>query len=172
MFLPSTVGLWLVLVSSLHGADTLPDGFYRYPTIGGGVIVFTAEGDLWKVPVSGGVAMRLTAHEGEECFAKISPDGRLIAFTAQYEGNDDVYVMTISGGEPVRLTWHPAAWVSFEPDGKRVAVQKIGLEFHNWKRYKGGEAEKIYVGDLNSLAFNEVTHYDGKNAFPMWLIFL
>ena len=214
IFLRSMVGFWLVLVSSLLGADTLPDGFYRYPTIGGGVIVFVAEGDLWKVPVTGGVALRLTAHEGEECFPKISPDGRLIAFTAQYEGNDDVYVMTISGGEPVRLTWHPAAdqalgwtadgkilfrsrrdtpnndfrsykispeggfpemiplepaaWVSYEPNGKRVAVQKIGLEFHNWKRYKGGEAEKIYVGTLDPLAFSEVTHYDGKNAFPMW----
>jgi tricorn protease len=214
MSLPGMVGVWLVLVSSLRGADTLPDGFYRYPTIGGGVIVFAAEGDLWKVPITGGVALRLTAHEGEECFPKISPDGRLIAFTAQYEGNDDVYVMTISGGEPVRLTWHPAAdqalgwtadgkilfrsrrdtpnndfrtykisaegglpemiplepaaWVSFEPNGKRVAVQKIGLEFHNWKRYKGGEAEKIYVGTLDPLAFSEVTHYEGKNAFPMW----
>jgi tricorn protease len=214
MSLPGMVGVWLVLVFSLRGADTLPDGFYRYPTIGGGVIVFAAEGDLWKVPVAGGVALRLTAHEGEECFPKISPDGRLIAFTAQYEGNDDVYVMTISGGEPVRLTWHPApdqalgwtadgkilfrsrrdtpnndfrsykispegglpemiplepaAWVSYEPNGKRVAVQKIGLEFHNWKRYKGGEAEKIYVGTLDTLAFTEVTHYDGKNAFPMW----
>jgi tricorn protease len=214
IFLRSIIGLWLVLVASLRGADTLPDGFYRYPTIGGGVIVFAAEGDLWKVPAIGGVALRLTAHEGEECFPKISPDGRLIAFTAQYEGNDDVYVMTISGGEPVRLTWHPApdqalgwtadgkvlfrsrrdtpnndfrsykispegglpemiplepaAWVSFEPNGKLVAVQKIGLEFHNWKRYKGGEAEKIYVGTLDPLAFTEVTHYDGKNAFPMW----
>ncbi|MGO8926761.1 MAG: PDZ domain-containing protein [Limisphaerales bacterium] len=214
MFLPGIVALWLVLVSSLRGADTLPDGFYRYPTIGGGVIVFAAEGDLWKVPATGGVALRLTAHEGEECFPKISPDGRLIAFTAQYEGNNDVYVMTISGGEPVRLTWHPApdealgwtpdgrilfrsrrdtpnndfrsykispegglpemiplepaAWVSYEPNGKRVAVQKIGLEFHNWKRYKGGEAEKIYVGTLDPLTFTEVTHYDGKNAFPMW----
>src|SRR5215472_15518813 len=74
--------------------DRLPDGFYRYPTIGGGAIVFAAEGDLWRVPVAGGVALRLTAYEGEEAFPKLSPDGKLIAFTAQYEGNDDVYVMT------------------------------------------------------------------------------
>jgi tricorn protease len=192
----------------------LPDGFYRYPTIGGGAIVFAAEDDLWKVPVTGGVAMRLTAYEGEEWFPKISPDGRLIAFTAQYEGNNDVYVMTASGGEPTRLTFHPApdqalgwtadgkilfrsrrdtpnsdfriykispegglpeliplepaAWISFEPNGPRCAFQKLGLEFHNWKRYKGGEAEKIYVGSLESGAFKEVTQYDGKNAFPMW----
>ena len=88
--------------------DTLPDGFYRYPSVGGGAIVFAAEGDLWKVPATGGIALRLTAHEGEEAFPELSPDGRLIAFTAQYEGNDDVYVMTASGGEPRRLTFHPA----------------------------------------------------------------
>jgi len=200
--------------ASAAAADPLPDGFYRYPSIGGGTIVFASEGDLWKVPATGGVALRLTAHEGEERFPRLSPDGRLIAFTAQYEGNDDVYVMPVSGGEPVRLTFHPAsdqaigwtpdgkvlfrsrrdhphgdyrvytipptggipqmiplepaAWVSFEPGGSRIALQKIGLEFHNWKRYKGGEAEDIWVGTLSPLAFTEVTRYDGKDAFPMW----
>ena len=176
-----------------QAAETLPDGFYRYPTIGGGSIIFAAEGDLWKVPLGGGVALRLTAFEGEEAFPKLSPDGRLVAFTAQYEGNDDVYVMTAAGGEPVRLTYHPAAdqalgWspdgkilfrsrrdtpnndfrISFEPNGTRAAFQKLGLEFHNWKRYKGGQAEKIYVGALADGVFTEATHYDGKDAFPMW----
>ena len=204
-------GLLSPTVSSAGGP---PDGFYRYPSIGGGAVVFASEGDLWKVPVQGGVAQRLTAHEGDEKFPRVSPDGKLVAFTAQYEGNDDVYVMSSAGGEPVRLTFHPmpdqalgwtpdgrilfrsrrdhphgdfraytvepgggipkmiplepAAWVSFEPGGKRLAVQKMGLEFHNWKRYKGGEAEKIYVGALDPLAFTEITKYDGKSAFPMW----
>ena len=204
----------LVVPTFLLGQTELPNGFYRYPTIGGGIIVFASEGDLWKVPVEGGTAVRLTAHEGEERFPHISPDGHWIAFTAQYEGNDDVYVMPIAGGEPMRLTWHPVsdqaigwsgdgkllfrskrdtphgdfriykvdpkggipdliplepcAWLSFEPQGNRLAMQKMGLEFHNWKRYKGGEAEKIYVGTLVPLAFEEVTHYDGKSAFPMW----
>jgi tricorn protease len=210
----AALALLIAPLSSIAASDTLPDGFYRYPTIGGGAIVFAAEGDLWKVPVTGGIAMRLTAYEGEEAFPKLSPDGRYIAFTAQYDGNDDVYVMTASGGEPLRLTFHPApdqalgwtadgkilfrsrrdtpnndfriykvspegglpemvplepaAWISFEPNGKRVAFQKLGLEFHNWKRYKGGEAEKIYVGTIEDDAFTVVTPYDGKNAFPMW----
>src|SRR5262245_2539490 len=213
LFVAATLFI-LKLPVQCPAAESLPDGFYRYPTIGGNIIVFAAEGDLWKVPVTGGVAIRLTAYEGEERFPKISPDGRLLAFTAQYEGNDDVYVMSSSGGEPVRLTYHPApdqaigwtadgkvvfrsrrntphsdnrvytvsptggvpemiplepaAWISFEPGGKRIAFQKIGLEFHNWKRYKGGEAEDIYVGTLEPLAFTEVTKYDGKDAFPMW----
>ena len=208
------LALLLAVPSAVAAPSTPPDGFYRYPAIGGGVIVFASEGDLWKVPAAGGVALRLTAHEGEEKFPRISPDGSLVAFTAQYEGNDDVYVMPVSGGEPLRLTFHPApdqaigwtedgtvlfrsrrdhphgdfrvysvppaggvpsmiplepaAWVSFEPGGKRLALQKIGLEFHNWKRYKGGEAEDIFVGTLDPLAFTEVTKYDGKDAFPMW----
>ena len=87
----------------------LPDGFYRYPTLGGGVIVFSSEGDLWKVPAAGGVAERLTSSEGEERFPRLSPDGRWIAFTAQYDGNDEVYVMAATGGEPKRLTFHPAS---------------------------------------------------------------
>ena len=74
------------------------DGFYRYPTVAAGAVVFAAEGDLWKVPVEGGVATRLTAYEGEEKFPALSPDGRYIAFTAQYDGTDDVYVMAASGG--------------------------------------------------------------------------
>jgi tricorn protease len=210
--------LLAVLVTSTLPAvaahAALPDGFYRYPGIGGGFIVFASEGDLWKVPVAGGVATRLTAYEGEERFPRVSRDGRWIAFTAQYDGNDDVYVMPSAGGEPVRLTFHPApdqaigwtadgkilfrsrrdhphgdfrvytippeggiplmiplepaAWISYEPGGTRVALQKMGLEFHNWKRYKGGEAEDIYVGRLAPLAFDQVTQWDGKDAFPMW----
>src|SRR5436309_10376840 len=93
-------------ILSAVGADALPDGFYRYPTIGGGTIVFAAEGDLWRVASTGGIALRLTAYEGEEAFPKLSPDGKMLAFTGQYEGNADVYVMSSSGGEPVRLTWH------------------------------------------------------------------
>jgi len=119
----SLIAALTVLLARTPGAvaaDTLPDGFYRYPTIGGGAIVFTAEDDLWKVPVTGGVALRLTAHEGEERFPKLSPDGRLLAFTAQYEGNDDVYVMSAAGGEPVRLTFHPAAdqALGWSPEGQ------------------------------------------------------
>src|SRR5512137_2254338 len=103
LLLAATVAVLLDPALAQMAADPLPDGFYRYPAIGGGVIVFSAEGDLWKVPTTGGVALRLTAYEGEERFPKLSPDGRMIAFTAQYEGNDDVYVMPLSGGEPLRL---------------------------------------------------------------------
>ncbi|MBT3219092.1 MAG: hypothetical protein HN348_08380, partial [Proteobacteria bacterium] len=81
-------------------------GLPRFPDIGFERIVFTAGGDLWWVPVEGGVANRLTTHQGLERFARISPDGEWIAYTAEYEGDSDVWVIPFDGGAAKRLTWH------------------------------------------------------------------
>ncbi len=80
-------------------------GYYRMPAIHGNTIVFTAEGDLWKVSDEGGVARRLTSHPSVESHAAISPDGRWVAFTASYEGPSEAYVMPIDGGIPARVTY-------------------------------------------------------------------
>ncbi|HKF53991.1 MAG TPA: hypothetical protein VKJ45_01055, partial [Blastocatellia bacterium] len=80
----------------------------RFPDISGNSIVFTYAGDLWSVSRSGGTARRLTSNPGSEDFPKYSPDGRWIAFTGDYDGNRDVYVIPAEGGEPRRLTYHPA----------------------------------------------------------------
>jgi tricorn protease len=85
-----------------------PQGYYRQPTIHNDTIVFVAEGDLWKVSTAGGVATRLTSHPGNESSPQLSPDGSLLAFTAQYEGPTEVYVMPLSGGLPKRLTFDAA----------------------------------------------------------------
>lgn len=117
------LGGWVLLCwTGSATAASLPDGFYRFPTIGGGYVVFAAEGDLWRVPAAGGTATRLTAYEGDERLPRISPDGKWIAFTAQYEGNDDVYLMSIEGGEPKRLTYHPMSdqALGWSPDGRIV----------------------------------------------------
>lgn len=81
----------------------------RFPDIHGDTVVFTYGGDLWKAPAAGGTAVRLTAHPGLELFAKFSPDGRWIAFTGQYDGDEQVYVVPAGGGEPRQLTYYPAA---------------------------------------------------------------
>ncbi|MGF1579031.1 MAG: PDZ domain-containing protein [Gemmataceae bacterium] len=77
----------------------------RFPTIHKDKIVFTYAGNLYTVNVEGGVARRLTSHVGFEMFARFSPDGKTIAFTGQYDGNTEVYVMPAEGGVPKRLTY-------------------------------------------------------------------
>ncbi|MEC8557112.1 MAG: S41 family peptidase [Planctomycetota bacterium] len=97
------------------------NGYYRFPTIHGKTLVFTAEGDLWSVPTKGGTARRLTSHPEVEKHAKFSPDGQMIAFAASYEGPTEIYTMPIVGGRPTRVTWqgysgsrapYPASWKS------------------------------------------------------------
>lgn len=80
----------------------------RFPDIHGDKVVFTYGGDLWTAPTAGGTATRLTTHPGLELFAKFSPDGKWIAFTGQYDGDEQVYVIPSSGGEPKQLTYYPA----------------------------------------------------------------
>ncbi len=94
----------------------------RYPDVSKDHIVFTYAGDLWTVARTGGQARRLTAHPGEEVFPKFSPDGKWVAFTGDYDGNTDVYVMPAGGGEPRRLTYHPSndLVLGWTPDGKRI----------------------------------------------------
>ena len=77
----------------------------RFPATNGREIVFTYAGDLYKVPVTGGEARRLTSHVGYEMFARFSPDGQTIAFTGQYDGNTEVYTIPSAGGEPLRITY-------------------------------------------------------------------
>ncbi|HSE66103.1 MAG TPA: hypothetical protein VLB12_03900, partial [Gemmatimonadales bacterium] len=109
----------------------------RFPDIHGDKVVFTYGGDLWLAPVSGGTATRLTAHPGLELFAKFSPDGKTIAFTGQYDGDEQVYVVPVTGGVPKQLTFYPARgplterWgydnqvYGWTPDGKRVLFRSL-----------------------------------------------
>ena len=87
----------------VSGAEGLL-GYYRQAALHGDTIVFNAESDLWKVPIEGGTARRLTTHLERERFPCISPDGRTVAFTASYDGTHEIYLMPLEGGRPVRLT--------------------------------------------------------------------
>jgi len=97
--------LALVLVPSRATAQTK---LLRFPDIRGDQVVFVYAGDLWIAPASGGTATRLTAHPGLELFPKFSPDGEWIAFTGQYDGDEQVYVIPATGGVPQQLTYYPA----------------------------------------------------------------
>jgi len=119
---PSTCHRFLLFALPLLAAARLqaqdaPKGYYRFPAIHDDTIVFTAEGDLWRVGRQGGVAQRLTSHPGVESHAVFSPDGKTIAFVAEYEGPNEVYTMPIDGGLPTRRTFlgsdaAPVRWVS------------------------------------------------------------
>jgi tricorn protease len=76
----------------------------RFPAVHDDKVVFTYAGDLYTVAATGGVARRLTSHDGFEMFARFSPDGKQLAFTGQYDGNTEVYLMPADGGTPKRLT--------------------------------------------------------------------
>jgi tricorn protease len=112
--------LLLALVPALP--QTSNRGYYRSPAIYGQTVVFTAEGDLWQVGLTGGTARRLTSHPGDELHAAFSPDGQTIAFSANYEGPMEVYTMPAGGGLPTRRTYEGgnANVVGWTPDGKIV----------------------------------------------------
>ncbi|MFN2324896.1 MAG: S41 family peptidase [Gemmatimonadales bacterium] len=109
----------------------------RFPAVHGDRIAFTYAGDLWTASVAGGTAVRLTAHPGLELFANFSPDGHSIAFTGQYDGDEQVYVMPATGGVPKQLTFYPARgplaerWgydhqvYGWSPDGQRILFRSF-----------------------------------------------
>src|SRR5438094_1367531 len=99
--------LLLVLAGPAVARAQVPDEarLLRFPAVHGNQLVFTYAGNLYTVPASGGIARRLTNHDGFEMFARFSPDGSRLAFTGQYDGNTEVYLMAAEGGQPRRLTF-------------------------------------------------------------------
>lgn len=97
-------------------------GLFRFPDVSQNQIVFTYANDLWIVSKEGGNAVKLSSPAGVESFPKFSPDGTSIAFSGNYDGNTDVYLIPMNGGVPSRLTYHgmPDRVVDWHPDGKRV----------------------------------------------------
>ena len=88
------------LAAAANGA-----AYYRFPSVRGENVVFTAEGDIWKVGINGGQAQRLTTHPGTELYPTISKDGQWLAFSATYEGPTEAYVMPANGGLPKRISF-------------------------------------------------------------------
>lgn len=78
----------------------------RYPDINKNLVVFVYAGDIWSVDATGGEARRLTSHAGMELFPKISPDGKWIAFSGEYSGSRQIFVMPSTGGTPKQLTYY------------------------------------------------------------------
>jgi hypothetical protein len=127
----------------------------RFPTIHGNTVVFTYAGDLYTVPAAGGVARKLTNHDGFEMFPRFSPDGKWLAFTGQYDGNTEVYVMPAEGGVPRRLTYTATLGrddvsdrmgpnnivVGWKHDGKHVVFRS---RMHSFNDFIG----RLYTGRI------------------------
>ncbi len=200
----------------------------RFPAIHGNQVVFSYAGDLYTVDINGGVARQLTNDpDGFEIFARFSPDGKNIAFTGQYDGNTEVYVMPAQGGEPQRVTYtatldrddlsdrmgpnnivmtwrdnenivyrsrritwddfvgqlfvaningglgeqlpfEEGGWISYSPDGQKIAFNRVMREFRTWKYYKGGMADDVWIFDFNKKELTNITNNVAQDIFPMW----
>lgn len=153
---PAVAGLLLCFALPAFASE----GWYRDPAIHGDTVVFTAEGDLWRVSVQGGLAQRLTTHAAEESQAAISPDGRTLAFVANYEGAPEVYAMPIGGGLPTRLSFEGArvSVQGFAPDG-RVVYASEAVVGPSWSRVlrlvdaQTGATETLPLADAREAAF-------------------
>lgn len=105
-----------------HADAQIDAGLFRFPDVSATQIVFIYANDVWIAPIEGGTAIKLSSPSGVESFPKFSPDGKTIAYTANYDGNWDVFSIPTTGGLPARLTQH--GWtdrvVDWTPDGKSV----------------------------------------------------
>jgi tricorn protease len=150
----------------------------------GDKLVFSYAGDLYTSSSKGGIAQKLTTGEGYEMFARFSPDGKQIAFTAQYDGNTEIYRMPVEGGEPVRLTYTatlgrddlsdrmgPNNIVLTWKDNKTVVYRSRMKSFNDFKgglylaSVDGGISEELplpaggfcsYSPDKTKLAYNSI----------------
>ena len=204
-FHPSFFRLLLLICVCVAGAlmavaAKASDGaaLLRKPAVSKTQIAFSYGGDLWIVDRNGGQARRLTSDIGIETNPLFSPDGSLIAFTGEYDGNEDVYVMPVTGGIPKRLTTHPGSdqVVCWTRDGKRILFRSSR---NSWSRFnrlfavsaQGGLPEELplpmaeegsYSPDNSHLAYVPFTnfkeswqsqrglkHYRGGTASPIWI---
>lgn len=157
----------------------------RFPAIYGNQVVFSYAGDLYTVSANGGLARKLTTHIGYEVFPKFSPDGKYIAFTGQYDGNTEVFLIPSQGGTPKRLTYTATLTrddvgdrmgpnnivMEWTPDGKNIVYRSRRYTFNDFTGQlftvpvEGGMSKEIpltnsgfctYSPDGKKLAFNWV----------------
>jgi tricorn protease len=186
-FLP-IIALMISYLGASQGTQLL-----RQPTLSNTDVVFVYANDLWKAPLNGGDAVRLTSDEGYESNPHFSPDGKMIAFTAQYDGNVDVYVIPADGGEPKRLTYHPTGDFvqGWTPDNKILFRSgREGKPTQTNKFFtvstKGGLPEAVDIpraayGEISPdgkhIAYTPITSWDpewrnyrGGQAMPIWIV--
>ena len=171
--------LFAFLALTAIGAAADEPLLLQKPTLSKTHIVFAYAGDLWSVAREGGAAARLTSGAGTETDPAFSPDGTRIAFTGEYDGNVDVFVIPAAGGVPKRLTWHPAAdrVLGWTPDGKRILFGSARTAYSRYGEIfsvpsEGGVEEKLplpsgYEASMSADGQSIAYEPTGK-AFLMW----
>ncbi|MFH1885026.1 MAG: hypothetical protein ABIL62_20215, partial [Planctomycetota bacterium] len=172
----------------------MPDAqMLRFPDVSAERIVFVYAGDLWTVSRDGGPARKISSPKGQELFPKFSPDGQTIAFSGNYDGNIDVYVMSVEGGVPKRLTHHSSTdlVVEWYPDGKHILYRsRMFSPSNRFNRFfkqpvDGGMPDTLALAygelasfspDGNRMAFQFISRefqnwkrYRGGMASHLWL---
>src|SRR5437879_2146899 len=166
--------------AALAGPDIHDTRLLTEPAISADRIAFIYAGDLWTCGLDGGNVRRLTSDVGFESSPAFSPDGKWIAFSAQYEGNTDVYLVSADGGVPKRLTWHPGNDVvqGFTPDGKSVVFTSPRAVYTG--RYtqlfsvpvEGGPEQRLAIPNANRAVFSadgrRIAYNPGSPQFLQW----
>ncbi|MEN8152654.1 MAG: PDZ domain-containing protein [Acidobacteriota bacterium] len=162
----------------------------RTPDINGNLIVFVYAGDIWSVSSDGGDAKRLTSHKGTEIFPKISPDGKLIAFSAEYSGSRQVYIIPSKGGTPKQLTFYNDVGImpprggydyiamDWTPDSKKILVRMNRTPYgRRMGKYflvdiKGGLESPLQIPECGGGTFspdgNKITYTPISREFRAW----
>jgi tricorn protease len=166
--------------------------FLHQPDITEDQIVFVYGRNLWIVPVQGDTAKQLTSHVGSENSPSFSPDGNMIAFSGQYDGNMDVYVISADDREPKRLTYHPGVdqALGWTPDGREILFSSNRYSYSGITRIfsiglKGGFPEALPMPeasqgslspDGSQIAYTPITNafdywkrYRGGQTTPLWI---
>jgi tricorn protease len=157
-------------------AQSDPPLLLRFPTVSKTQIVFNYAGDLWTVSRDGGDARRLTSGTGVETLPHFSPDGSMIAFTGEYDGNRDVYVVPSTGGVPRRLTYHPAdEYVAgWTPDGKKIVFNSWGSSFIHFEDQlytvpvEGGLPTQVPLPIVEAATFSPDGTHVAYVPHPIW----
>ena len=189
----ATLVLLSFFVNESYAIDTNDTRLLWQPAISKNHIAFIYAEDLWVANKDGSYPRRITVSDGSESNPVFSPDGSTIAFTGQYDGNTDVFVVPVTGGVPKRLTWHPGTELvrDFTPDGKKVLFASQRNSFTN--RYyqlftvdvATGAEEQLpipnafwasYSPDGNSIAYTTIAdrfeqwkNYRGGTMSRIWL---
>jgi len=174
------VGVFGFLFTAVFVSAQVNARMLRQPDVSRTHIAFVYAGDIWIVPKVGGLAQRLSSPSGEESFPRFSPDGSLIAFSGNYDGNVDVYVMPALGGTPRRITYHPLhdRLIDWRPKGRGLlfaSMRKSGRSRFNAifsVDADGGLPEKLPVayGEFGALSPDErcLAYTPQSRAFRTW----